>query len=298
MKVAIITTTRQRYHQYLCAEIAKSNELVAVFNPLSKPPKTGRIQHHRDNIAKYGFIQHVLQKLARRHVGWNLDQDVATAEDRLIPNAEADFQKHVAPLVRDVADINSAEGIALIREINPDLVLCSGGPIYRKPLIEACGTMLNFHTGISPLYNGAWTVFWTYANRQPHLTGGTVMRMSPVVDGGDILAHYLPSVEAEDTPGSLFIKTLIGGAKLYNEVIDDLAADRPLIALPQGKAFHYYYGYEWTVSQTIAIARHVRNRICKKHVRPEIIARYWNASDEAEGRSRLEQTLLKLVYNG
>ena len=60
--------------------------------------------------------------------------------------------------------------------------------------------MLNFHSGVSPLYNGSATILFAFANGHVHLCGGTLMTMSPVVDGGDVLAHFLPAIEAETHP--------------------------------------------------------------------------------------------------
>ena len=34
---------------------------------------------------------------------------------------------------------------------------------------------------------------------EPHLTGGTVMQMNTVVDGGNIFAHYLPAIDSDAT---------------------------------------------------------------------------------------------------
>jgi methionyl-tRNA formyltransferase len=298
LKVAIITTKRERFHRYLCAEVARRHQVVAVLHP--KPARgrsKGRIAHHRESIKKYGVIHHMMQRLAHRGVGWNLSRDVERASERYMPEADAEYERLVSGVAHDVQDVNGEEGIGLIRRYEPDVVLCSGGPIYRAPLIEAAGLMLNYHTGVSPIYNGAGTVFWTFANRQPHMTGGTVMRMSTVVDGGDVLAHHLPAVEAGDTPGSLFMKSIMGGVRLYNEVLDHLAAGGSIRAVPQGRPFLNYYGYEWTVCQTLAIGRFVRQGLCRKLARPEIHARYWDAPDEETARRAMERTLLGLIYD-
>ena len=141
-------------------------------------------------------------------------------------------------------------------------------------------------------------MFWTYANRQPHLTGGTLMKMSPSVDGGDMLAHYLPAVEADDTPGSLFMKSIAGGVAMYNQVLDHLESGGNITSVPQGRSFLHYYSYQWTVQQTLLIERFVRNRICKELVRPEIIAEYWNLEDDDSARVAVKETLSGLVFGG
>ena len=304
MNVVIITTKAERYHRYLCAEIAKQHNVVGVLHPISQSVSMSfstKLTQHWKNMHKYGKVWYFLQKLVNNRfkpVGWNLFEDVSKAEQQYFPTADTDYQNFVAERAYDVEDINAPAGVERLIELKPDVVICSGGPIYRTPIIKAAGVMLNFHTGISPIYNGAWTIFWTYANRQPHLTGGTLMKMSATVDGGNILAHYLPAIEADDTPGTLFMKSIIGGTSLYNQFLDDMAEGREYLTLPQGRPFHNYYNYEWTAYQTLAIERFIRNKICQKFVRDEIIAKYWDIGDEQKAKRALKQTLLEMIYNG
>jgi folate-dependent phosphoribosylglycinamide formyltransferase PurN len=301
MNVVIITTAAEAYHQFLCAEIARRHRVVAVLHPRWKAlGRRERRRLRRRNIEKFGWLHLVLRRLARArfpHFGWDESADLERAQRRFFPDASELYRRHVAPVARAVDDINAPEGVELLRGFEPDVVLCSGGPIYREPLIRAAKLMLNYHTGISPLYNGSYTIYWTYANRQPHLTGGTLMRMSPVVDGGDILAHYLPEVEPGDTPADQFMKCIAGGARLYNAFLDDLARGRPFVAVPQGRPFLNYYTSDWGVDQNLAIERSIKNDICKKYARPEIVRTYWNLEDPVKAREAVRQTLLDLVYH-
>ena len=303
MNLVIITTRQELYHRYLCAELAKRHNVVAVLHPVSDASQTRlpRLGPQREQIKNFGLIYYLLRKLAANRLksfGWDLDRDVCDAERRFFPDAASDYESIVSPKAHEVADINGEEGVSLLTSLEPDVVVCSGGPIYREPLIDAAKLMLNFHTGISPIYNGAWTVFWTYANRQPHLTGGTLMKMSSAVDGGDMLAHYLPAVEADDTPGSLFMKSIAGGVSMYNRVLDHMESGGRITSVPQGRPFLYYHSYQWTVQQTLLIERFVKKRICEKLVRPEIVAEYWNLEDDDAARAAVVETLSGLVFGG
>jgi methionyl-tRNA formyltransferase len=302
MNVVVVTTREPVYHQYLCAELVKRHHVVAVLHPRrAAPSRRERRALHRKSIAKVGLLQHLLIKLGDnrfRRFGWDQQRDLAQAQRRFFPDAPAEYARLAAPLARDVDDINGSAGVELMRSLAPDVVVCSGGPIYREPLIRAAKLMLNYHTGISPLYNGSLTVYWTYANRQPHLTGGTLMRMSPVIDGGDILAHYLPAVEATDGPADQFMKCIAGGVRLYDRFLTDLAAGKPFVAVPQGPPFLYYVGQDWSVQQNLAVERHVEAGICAKHVRDERVHEYWRRPDAASARDALRQVLLDLVYRG
>lgn len=302
MNVVMMTTPHEDYHKYLCAEIAKRHNVVAVLHP-SPPPPPKRLLHlseHRKSIGKYGFLYHVLDRLANNKFkvfGWNLKRDVAEAEHRFFPEAEAQYDELVADKAHYVANINGPEGVELLRGLKPDVVINSGGPIYRAPLIEAAKLMLNYHTGIAPVYNGADSVFWTYVNGQPHLTGGTLMVMNKEVDGGDMLAHYLPSVDADDTPGAQFMKTIRGGVDLCSRFVDDLTAGKTYVGVPQSRPMRFTYSSEWTVYQNMMIARRVRQRICERFVRPEVVSEYWNLGDPVAAKRAAEGFLLKLVYD-
>ena len=302
MNVVIITTQAEIYHQYLCAEIAKNHNVVAILHP--KPKTYSRKQSRelrRNSIRRHGFISYLLKWIAANRffkVGWDEAADLKLAQQRFFPNAQEDYREYAQGKARIVDDINSENSIALLESFKPDVVVCSGGPIYREQLIRACGLMLNFHTGISPLYNGSFTVYWTYANKQPHITGGTLMKMDASIDNGDILAHYLPSVEADDTPATLFMKSIMGGVSLYNRFLNELQHKKSFIALPQGKPFLYYQSHEWTVYQTVAIQRHIKNRICRDFARPELTFIYWNHSDHKSASDALKKNILSLIYNG
>lgn len=302
MNVVIITTQAEIYHQYLCAEIAKNHNVVAILHPR---PRTYSRKESRDlrwnSIRRHGFIFYFLKWISANRffkVGWNETADLELAQQRFFPDAQEDYRRYAESKAHIVDDINSEESTTLLKSFKPDVVVCSGGPIYREQLIKACGLMLNFHTGISPIYNGSYTVYWTYANKQPHLTGGTLMKMSASIDNGDILAHYLPSVEVDDTPATLFMKSIMGGVALYNRFLNEFEKKRDFIALPQGKPFLYYRGYEWTVYQTVAVQRHIRDKICKDFVRPGITFIYWNLPDRESAGETLKHNLLRLIYDG
>jgi folate-dependent phosphoribosylglycinamide formyltransferase PurN len=301
MNVVIITTREEIYHQYLCVELARRHNVVGVIHPRPKRWTRADVrQARRRDIQTFGLTYYVLRKLARNRyktLGWDEQADLEQAQRRFFPDAAEAYRREVAPRARDVDDVNAPEAVDLLRSLQPDAVVCSGGPIYREPLIRAAGLMLNFHTGISPLYNGAYTVYWTYANRQPHLTGGTLMLMSPVVDGGDILAHFLPDVEAGDTPATQFMKCIAGGVRLYDAFLTDRARSAPFTKVPQGRPFLNYRDSDWSVCTNLAIARHIRNKVCKKFVRGEIVRKYWDLGDAEAAREAVRGTLLELVYH-
>jgi hypothetical protein len=70
------------------------------------------------------------------------------------------------------------------------------------------------------------------------------------------------------------------------------------VAVPQGRTFLYYSWVEWTIYQTLAIERCMKNEICKNLVRPEKYIEYWDLGTADAAKQALKETLLSLVYDG
>jgi folate-dependent phosphoribosylglycinamide formyltransferase PurN len=294
MKIAIIAPTDFGPHKYLCTEIAREFDLVAILNP-SRRTATRRTRFQRllKGLRRHGPLYYSMMKAASLHrpaIGWSRTHGMDRATQALFGHIEADFSRAAAHMVKDV-DISSPTAVDLLSRAHPDVVVCSGGPIYPKSLIESSPLVLNYHTGISPIYNGSSSIFWVFANGQPQFSGGTMMKMSEVVDGGDILGHYLPSIDENDDPATLFCKTLIGGAKLLRIFLSDLHEGRPFHAIRQRRPLFYYKFSDWTIYQNISIRRHIDNRICRQFIRPEESVEYWRMGTAEQASALLDAKL-------
>ena len=300
MRVVIITD-KDLMHKYLCVQIADQHDVVAVLHP-SRVARTalGRIRSITKDLRRHGAPAAVLQKLTGvsfLRLGWNRQASVQRAQQRVFADVNAVYQQRVAPLAHDIEDINAPEATHRLSELKADVVISLGGPIYRAPLIKATNLMLNFHTGISPIYNGAGTIFWTFANKHVHLAGGTLMVMNEVVDGGDILAHYLCPIEAEDDPGTLFTKAIVGGTKLYDRFLRHLSQGGQYVGIPQTRSFFNYRGFEWTVGQTLAVQRNIEQGLCRRFERAEEVIEYWRLGTEPAARQALKDNIARWVGN-
>jgi len=130
-----------------------------------------------------------------------------------------------------------------------------------------------------------------FANGQPQLSGGTLMKMNEKIDGGDILAHYLPSIEENDDPATLFFKTMLGGVKLLRHFLGDLRDGRTFCSIKQRRPLFYYKSSDWTIYQNISIQRHIDNDICRQFVRPEEFVEYWRMETAARASASLDAKL-------
>ena len=294
MKIAIITG-RRPHHKNLCVQLAERHELVAVIHP-TRSASSGMATVRRRDLRALGLTHTMLRVMARLPgglSGWRRSIDSEEVA-RHFSEAEAAYSRLDATTIHDL-DPNGAEAIDLIRAASPRVVVCLGGPVFRKALIDACPLMLNFHSGLSPLYNGASAIDFAYANGHPHLCGGTLMVMSPVVDGGDILAHLLPAIEESDTPGTLFAKCVAGCVTAFDRFLEAHAAGEPFARAPQPPPLFYSRGRDWTAYHAHQVARHVELGTARKFVRAEDLVEYWRAPDDGEATRRVSETVLRLL---
>lgn len=229
-------------------------------------------------------------------LGWNWVRAHDEAERRFFPNASEDYARSgLEQRAHFVQDVNDADTISLVRQLAPDAVVCLGGPIYRPELINECHPMINFHSGISPIYNGASTILFAFANGHVHLCGGTLMTMSPVVDGGDILAHFLPSIEPGDDPALLFMRTVRGAAEVCSQFLVYLREEGKFTRAIQSPPLFHCTAESWTVFQTQRIQRHIERNTVERHLRAVETVRYWDLSSDKEADAKARRTIERLL---
>ncbi len=207
---------------------------------------------------------------------WNKREELRKALGDLAPHADRLYESSCARIATHVDDINTSEASSLIEKLQPQLIICFGGPIYRDALMSACPRAINYHTGISPAYNGTSSMYFAFANGHFGLCGATLMRLSRRIDGGDILAHFLPQIEAGDNPGRLFVKCLYGGVRACASYIEHCrSSDSTENAVPQDPPMRYYRGIDWRVSHAWSIYDHLQAGRLAGYQRPEELRQYW-----------------------
>jgi folate-dependent phosphoribosylglycinamide formyltransferase PurN len=300
VRVLIITPVSPAHHKHFCVYLASRHDVVGVIHP-AVPPKTLRrkLRRTRHLFSSAGGTLGTLRMLATISsplIGWDAAKALAEGEQRYFADAHRDYEvAGLAAIAHMVDDVNGRETISLIRELDPQVVVCLGGPVYREPLIEACGTMINFHSGVSPLYNGSSTVMFAFANGHVHLCGGTLMTMSPIVDGGDILAHYLPEIVADDDPSTLFLRTVQGAATVTSEFLAHFSSAATFTSAPQTPPLFYTTSDAWTIHETHKVRRHLEQKTAARHCRPEETLSYWNLKSNAEATQRARATIERLL---
>ena len=122
-----------------------------------------------------------------------------------------------------------------------------------------------------------------------------MMLMSPKVDQGRILAHYLPAVDPHDTPDTLFDKTSAGAVELYSRILDSGVLGEEFQSIRQGRALFNYKGADWTIFHSRQIRRYLDSGMVDKHERPETVIDYWRQPCKETAHELYRQTIYSLL---
>jgi len=132
-------------------------------------------------------------------------------------------------------DVNAAESLNRLRALKPDLLVTAAyGQILSVELlsIPRLGG-INLHGSILPAYRGAAPVARAIESGETE-TGVTVIRMTPRIDAGAIIASATTKIGPDETAGELEKRLALLGASLVAHVVRALAAG-PIALLPQDK---------------------------------------------------------------
>lgn len=127
--------------------------------------------------------------------------------------------------VLQVEDINTPEGVAVLRALKPDLLVVAayGQILSRDVLAIPPKGGINVHASLLPKYRGAAPIAWAIYHGETR-TGVTIIKMSVHLDAGDILAQEAIDIGPDETAGELEARLAPLGAKLALQVIDQVTA--------------------------------------------------------------------------
>jgi folate-dependent phosphoribosylglycinamide formyltransferase PurN len=298
MRVVIVTGTKP-HHKNLCAVIARAHNVVGIIHPSTMAAKPlVKVQRIIRRAKSYGWGVVGAQALARLPFGGaNYRSNGKNESGADFAEGVAVYEEICKPLAHFGCDVRAASSALLLKSLKPDVTICLGGPVYPKTFIEAGALSLNFHSGLSPLYNGAASIEFAFANGHPHLCGGTLMLMGTEVDGGGILGHYLPEIQSGDTPRSLFCKTVRGAAVMYSQLLPHFETNGMHFQyIPQPSPLFYTRGFEFSWHHRAMIGRNVRRDIASQFRRAEQIVEYWRAPSATEAQDAYRFKLDQLLW--
>lgn len=123
------------------------------------------------------------------------------------------------------ASINSPEGLEILRQLKPDLLVVAAYGQILSPEVLGIPPLggINVHASLLPRFRGAAPVQWAIASGDTE-TGVSILRMTPQLDGGDILAVARVTIGEEETAGELEARLAPLGASLAIQEIAKIAA--------------------------------------------------------------------------
>lgn len=117
-------------------------------------------------------------------------------------------------------DINTEKVVRDIIASSPDLLICYGSSIIKKPLLDAFrGRFLNVHLGLSPYYRGSGANIWPMINGELDMVGATFMYIDDGIDTGEIIHQIRADVHPNDTPHSIGNRLIVKMAHVYSDLV-------------------------------------------------------------------------------
>jgi methionyl-tRNA formyltransferase len=132
--------------------------------------------------------------------------------------------------------VNDPSGLAMLRELKPDLlVVAAYGQILSNELLAIpTHGAINVHASLLPKYRGAAPINWAIYHGET-LSGVTIIRISAGLDAGAMLAQESLEIHSNETAGELESRLAPLGASLASRVIDEMKRGT-LNPIPQNPA--------------------------------------------------------------
>ena len=105
--------------------------------------------------------------------------------------------------------------------LDSDLYIVFGSSYIKGPLLNFLvkNKCINIHMGVSPYYRGSNCNFWAIIDKNYHLVGSTIHRISKGLDDGDILYHSM--VDPFDDPVDYSMAAIKSAVKSLTMKIND-----------------------------------------------------------------------------
>ncbi|HCM67499.1 MAG TPA: hypothetical protein DIS62_00635 [Candidatus Kerfeldbacteria bacterium] len=246
MRVIVLTDSSPR-HYHFARSICSSSNVVGVFTG-AKSANTSTFNRIRRELKSAERISKFILKrfydIQYRKYLHLLGTQQRDAEKRHFDNSQALFKKEFGELETKVdpsiGSINSKVYIGQIASLRPDIIVVMGTCLIGKELMKAAPLMLNLHTGLSPWYRGGSTNLWPFLFKDYGYFGVTIHIMHSSIDGGSIVYHGIPTIDATDSFPSINAKAIVIGTELMKAAINDYQNDK-LASVDQtfsGKLFH------------------------------------------------------------
>jgi len=197
-RIAIITKDEHICAKYLVARLSTLNNVeILVINYNSK--KVSGVSFCKRLLLKRGLIvciDNFLRLALNNVVSKNQGADIPNFGSNPIcfdkywsstyTNEWKLYQNNIT--IKSVTEVNSGDGLKIIRDNNPHIILLAGAPIVSDSVIKMAEYgILNAHQGITPDYAGNSPTIWSIYNNCKYDIGYTIHYVVPQVDSGPII---------------------------------------------------------------------------------------------------------------
>lgn len=273
LNIALVTSTKN-HHYFWAYELHKEfNIKLILLHKKNKGERVKKLLLNKKPLYYGGFwfflkcISFIYHKISSK----SFSKDLERKEEQYFGIYKEKFKEIPLEKIHYIDTINSPNALDLIKSNEIDIICFLGGDIAKKPIINAPRlASLNYHSGISPLYNGSQTIFHAISDFRPNLAGGTLMYINERLDGGSVLAHYLPEIKQDDTPSDLFLKNIRGAVNLYRDYFKYLENNDKPEGVKQERYFKYVRNIDWTFINDIKLNKIKKYNILKKYIRSEV----------------------------
>ncbi len=126
--------------------------------------------------------------------------------------AESGVDASPYPVDHRVGSVNAPETIALLRALEPSVVVVQGTRIISSEVLGSVACpFINTHAGITPRYRGVHGGYWALSEGRPDLVGTTVHLVDQGIDTGGVLAQVTFTVTPADTVATYPYLHLVAG---------------------------------------------------------------------------------------
>ena len=168
-------------------------------------------------------------------------------------------------------NINSVQAVEKITDIKPDLIVVHGGKILKPEFFGASRFgAIHLHGGIVPWYRGGNTWFPNIINNDFHYIGPTVQEIDAGIDTGNVIHQHTIVLDKNDTPWTIYCKTVIVGVEILLACIALIAATRSKITSTPiaAKGFNYLKGKRIKSYEPIIVYSTFKERIANHLISP------------------------------
>jgi len=283
MRLAIVTN-KQLHHKYFASELYDKFDVQLIIHPTGIK-KQGFFKRIKDKkIFYYGVFWAILKLFSLVYnvlSGKSMAKRLKKLEKIFFLESLEKYNVIPQEKIIEVDTVNSEKAINIMQENNIDIICFLGGDIAKKDFIDSAKVCsLNYHSGISPFYNGNKTTFHAVKDFRPNFAGGTLMYITERIDGGGILSHFLPEITPKDNAATLFMKGIIGTVKLYEDFLNHIKDNEMPEGVVQQRSFKYVRNIDWTIVDDIKLSRFEKKGLMRIYKREEKIINYYNAKSD------------------